>query len=70
MMNKDKVKKLLLWFIIPGVLLAFWLGMSLFFASNYSFSLLVYGYGKKNIENYKTSELLKGEKVVGKFESK
>ncbi len=66
----NSLKKTTSLFLIPLLLVGFWLFMSLFFASNYSLSVFVNGYGQSNIKNFNTNELLKGQKIIGSFKSK
>lgn len=56
--------------IIPLLLLLFWLTLSLFFTSKYSFSVIYSAYNKGNFVSLKTDELLAKQKVSAEFRAK
>ena len=61
---------LVIWVIIPFLLFFLWLGLSLIYTSQYSFSVIASPYEKNNFTVYKNSELLAKEKVSAQFRAK
>lgn len=65
--NKFSLDFILTWVFVPVLLLLFWIGFSLFFTSKYSLTVLAIPHIKQHFTSYKTTELLKGQKLRANF---
>lgn len=68
--NNRLLRSPLLFFVlIPSTLLFFWVALSIYLFAR-PFSVITEPYETNNLKNYKTTELLRGEKVIGQFRAK
>ncbi len=62
--------KFVKWILIPGLLLLLWISLSLFYSSYRSFTVLQYGHKTDVSNNFGERQLLKNQKIQGKFVAK
>lgn len=62
--------KIIKWIIIPCILLLLWFSLSLTYSSYKSFTVLQYPQNQDKNNTFFEKKLLKGQKLIGKFEAK
>ena len=66
-LSKIAANKFAAWFLIPIILLSFWIICSLLFNNKVSFSVLLFPQNRSLIVQVPQEKILKGEKITGNF---